>query len=435
MILIGKLLVLVLWLGTPLAFKKDNKCTSVLENHVLSPINISAWTKYELFSDEEREIVSRAWDEALTCFGFVIITGHNISSGIISKTRHESLSFFEKPLEEKKFHTFSEKYGSPSGGYNPIGNEAVSRSLSDNLSDMPDSVESFVFRNYPSTYKSPNHTFLSDIEATDIYFRQIETLVHNLHRISALALGLDDIDFFKSFFTDDSDGTPGSAADSCGDKTETSIVSPYIQHQHFGTLKLSYYPAFSHAENQDNLSNTTRMRYGAHTDYVTFTVLSPDPYDWRERESGGLEVRLSYTEQWIPVNTSDIIESFSPSFFSRECFMNSSESRNRDMIPCQDGGMTPTEDRDPHTDWLPLVINAGDLTHLWTNGRWHSPLHRVVSPSDRSPASRRARLSLVFFTGPVGNPLITPLSNQGAPRYKPVRSMDHLLMKLQRSRT
>jgi len=140
-------------------------------------------------------------------------------------------------------------------------------------------------------------------------------------------------------------------------------------------LKLSWYPAVP-----DTGGDGRQPRYGAHTDYTGFTLLRQDP------AVGGLEVQLSGGE-WLPV---------------------------------------PAEQGDG------LVVNAGDLIQVWSNDRWKSPVHRVAAPTGEAAA--RARLSLVFFTGPPGDTLVEALPGTWGPHnpkhYPPVSARAHLLQKL-----
>jgi hypothetical protein len=111
---------------------------------------------------------------------------------------------------------------------------------------------------------------------------------------------------------------------------------------------------------------------------------------------------------------------------------------------------------------------AGDLIQRWTNDYWHSPLHRVVTsaavdnqsaadntaaeeaspaptpaPVDIASAAVASRQAIVFFTGPLEDCIVealdpslmrnVPLSAMSATRYPPIRSGDHLLMKLNRT--
>ena len=165
-------------------------------------------------------------------------------------------------------------------------------------------------------------------------------------------------------------------------------------------LRLASYPPCSPDPDcpADNIS--AGLRYGAHTDYTGFTILWPDPH------IGGLEV-------FIPDSSS------------------ASEQGQWVACPPRPGA---------------FVVNAGDLIQRWTNDHWVSNLHRVVSsrPSSNSMSSgpsgaapenhERARLSLVYFTGPnfatVCECLPSPLCSPQAPQYPPVTAGAHLRAKV-----
>ena len=131
-------------------------------------------------------------------------------------------------------------------------------------------------------------------------------------------------------------------------------------------LRLASYP---------ELPDPTVFRYGLHTDYLTFTILrATDP---------GLEVQLP-------------------------------------------NGTFVAVGPDPNS----LIVNAGDLTDLWTNGKWRSAPHRVVPVPSHNGVSR-PRSALVFFTGPSLSKLISPiLSDDDLPRYDPVIAGDYLHYKI-----
>jgi len=113
-------------------------------------------------------------------------------------------------------------------------------------------------------------------------------------------------------------------------------------------------------------------KYGPHTDYTGFTLLNA--------EKSGLQVW--YDNQWVDV-------------------------------PC-------VADR--------LVVNAGDLLPIWTNGRFRSALHQVVATEETATADR---LSIVFFTGPSDDALVEPIVLDGeTPSYEAVISGEHLRSKL-----
>jgi isopenicillin N synthase-like dioxygenase len=80
-----------------------------------------------------------------------------------------------------------------------------------------------------------------------------------------------------------------------------------------------------------------------------------------------------------------------------------------------------------------FVVNVGDLMARWTNGRWRSTLHRVINPPRELTGSTR-RLSIVAFTGPNEDTLVSALPSCVGPGYPsplpPVRAGDYVWAKL-----
>ena len=86
---------------------------------------------------------------------------------------------------------------------------------------------------------------------------------------------------------------------------------------------------------------------------------------------------------------------------------------------------------DVQADPSRLVVNAGDLIPVWTNGAFHSALHRVVATEE---TRAHQRLSIVFFTGPSDDTLVTPIVRDGEQRrFQPVTAGEHLRAKLEAS--
>ncbi|MGR3661762.1 MAG: isopenicillin N synthase family dioxygenase [Paracoccaceae bacterium] len=136
-------------------------------------------------------------------------------------------------------------------------------------------------------------------------------------------------------------------------------------------LRALNYPA------QDRPAEKGQLRAGAHTDYGSLTILLPEP------GSRGLEI-LTPQGDW------------------------------RAVPPIPDT----------------FVINIGDLMQRWTNDRWHSTLHRVVTPPDW--ATRR-RQSLAFFHQPNWDAEITclPGCEGESVLHQPVNSGPYLMQKFQ----
>ena len=154
-------------------------------------------------------------------------------------------------------------YGNPLGGYTPVGVEAVSRSNDGVFTVAPDNVESYVYNRQSLLEKTTEKRDLLSFE----YFAEMESLIKILHRISASALGLPNINFFEDYYSPQAP-TSGNA------------------------LRFAHYPPST--DGQYGLSNVEQRvdRYGAHTDYQGFTILHPDYKDWTSDSSGGLEIKL-----------------------------------------------------------------------------------------------------------------------------------------------
>ncbi|QEV37211.1 isopenicillin N synthase family oxygenase [Streptomyces nodosus] len=117
------------------------------------------------------------------------------------------------------------------------------------------------------------------------------------------------------------------------------------------TQSINWYPSL------DTVGTTAegQMRVGPHTDFGTITLLD------RQQGVSGLEV-------WNE----------------------------------EDGWFAP-----PFVEGT-LVVNLGDLTNQWTNGRWRSLLHRVLAPSASAP--QEEMVSLVYFFDADPEAEIVPLA-------------------------
>lgn len=146
--------------------------------------------------------------------------------------------------------------------------------------------------------------------------------------------------------------------------------------RHPSAMRAINYPA------QSKPPGPGQLRAGAHTDYGSLTILLAEP------DPGGLEI---YTPdgEWL-------------------------------AVPSVRGA---------------FIVNIGDLLARWTNDRWVSTLHRVVSPSP-DDRLRERRQSIAFFHQPNWDAEICCLSTCLAPgekpKYAPVTSGAHLREKFRR---
>ena len=144
--------------------------------------------------------------------------------------------------------------------------------------------------------------------------------------------------------------------------------------RHFSILSAHHYPALTEAPLPGQL------RTGAHTDYGAMTILA------MTEAKGGLEVERNGT--WLPVRPG------------------------------------PGD----------LVVNLGDMMQRWTNDRWRSTMHRVVTPETLGDAASR-RLSVGYFMHPDFDARIAclpPCEGAGA-KYPPISAGGHIRAKIEAS--
>lgn len=262
-------------------------------------IDVSSWIDFALnlrnnqnnienYNDllnEKHKQCSYLWNQCLHNNGYAVIIGHGISEELFKKMNKDMKDFFNKPYNVKKQYNHG-KYGHPLGGYTGIGNEIVSLSninndtidsksdnnnndkislISNNKIETKlkfDPVENFVFTSCPSNYKSSNGELSSPFECSIEYYKEMNQLLDILHMISCDALEIEDLHYFKQFYYHDNE----------------------IINNNGNVLRLAYYPSIDNINGDNNQTDNKLynhdIRYGAHTDYQGFTILSPDKNDW-----------------------------------------------------------------------------------------------------------------------------------------------------------
>lgn len=139
------------------------------------------------------------------------------------------------------------------------------------------------------------------------------------------------------------------------------------------TQNVNWYPSLDAVgELQDG-----QMRVGPHTDFGSLTLLDRQP------GVGGLEI-WNEEDGW-----------FAPPF-------------------------------EPGT----LVVNLGDLMHLWTDGRWRSLRHRVLAPSNAAPEEELVSLVFFFEADPDAQIIPLPAPAGGGLGLSPVVAGESILEKV-----
>ena len=293
-------------------------------------------------------------DRTCTEIGFFTITGHGVPPAVRSALSTKAHAFFALPMEEKR-RAMPADIKVPRG-YKPIGYEALGYGNA-NMTP-PDLKEYYHFgrETWPDEpyFTSPEgrRYFIQNLWPADPpgfgaaaarYYAEMERLVGELMRLSALGLRLD-----EHFFDDKID-------------------------KHITAMRLNFYPEVREPPEPGQL------RGGEHTDYGLLTILNG------EAVPGGLQIRPR-DGGWIDVETA----------------------------PDQ------------------FVINIGDLLMRWTNDRWVSNVHRVVTPPASSAGSKR--LSIAFFHHPNYDARIECIAPPGKAKYPPVGSGEYRDLKYRQTR-
>ena len=145
---------------------------------------------------------------------------------------------------------------------------------------------------------------------------------------------------------------------------------------HTSALRALNYPPNQHAP----LPN--QQRAGAHTDYGSLTILLPD------NTVGGLEVKHQ-DSNWIPINAEENT----------------------------------------------FIVNIGDMMARWTNDRWVSTMHRVITPNQNEGGISKRRQSIAYFQNPNFDAeiscLSTCLSDGLSPKYQSIKAGNYLMGRFQ----
>lgn len=310
---------------------------------------------------EARAEVARQWHAAFSTIGFASVVGHGIAPETLAAIQQVSRSFFDLPLPQKQLSSFPGQ--KQSQGYYQVGVETVNKAFASasGKAAPPDLVETLTFAfvdweeegatsDFERTIFRPNLWPETPADLNDVvrdYYERVRHIALVLMDISAQALELP-VDYFAPNY----------------ERIATS-------------LRLAHYPE------QVVEPEPGQLRYGAHTDYMGYTILLQDD------APGGLQVRDA-DGSWIDA-------------------------------PPRSGAFT---------------VNCGDLLSRWTNGRFRSNIHRVVNPPRSATGSSR-RISVVMFTGPdyaAEISCIPTCATEARPaRFAPIRCWDHFQQKVNAS--
>lgn len=215
--------------------------------------------------------IAEAIHAACTDIGFFAITGHRVPDAKRDALLSASHAFFEQSMEEK-LRAAPDDPETPRG-YRVFQGEALGRVTED---DAPPDLKEFYHIGPDAWPEDDYHTgadgqryFIPNRwpshpaefrEASLAYYREMETLEHQLLRLSAIGLGMP-----EAFFDDKID-------------------------RHVTAMRINHYPP------QTEPAASGQIRAGAHTDYGGMTILLG------EDGPGGLQVKTRQGD-WIDVET------------------------------------------------------------------------------------------------------------------------------------
>jgi isopenicillin N synthase-like dioxygenase len=308
---------------------------------------------FRLGTHDDRRRTAQAFGAAFEDVGFAIVAGHGVPEALGARAHAAAVEFFALPTADKMAAAIPERI--KVRGYMPFGIESVARTHEGET--PPDLCEALVFS---AMHLDPESALPGGVSAATgnivparpadlfgayrAYFLAMRELSGLLFRLAALSLDLPEGHF-----------------------------GPYVDRRR-GKLRTVHYPE------QAVAPLPGQLRYGAHTDFGSLTILRQDD------APGGLQAQFK-TGEWA------------------------------DVKPI------------PGT----FVVNAGDLMARWTNDRWRSGVHRVVNPPRDARGSTR-RVSLVFFSEVNEDAIIECLPTcrgvANPAKYLPISAEAHRLRKI-----
>ena len=339
----------------------------------------------ELSSDQLQ--ITEQIDQALSEFGFVLVTGHGCSVETFDAVYQEGKKFFNSSNLNKR--GYDRKLGYGYGGY--LNNSESGGKLTGENSKTSDKIESLTMRGLGLVKKEEvvqkgqgvqcnTHPYfgqdMSEVPYPDSIppnlLRPVLTMHDALHpfktlltRIAEKALGLNigELAPLKAI--------KKIEKSNCTSSDESKI--PFLPSR--GGLRLAYYPELDSElmgkldKPPDNSGNETPTSgYGAHADSGGAVVLRLD----RENPIG---TEVLYKGKWLSVPIPGEV-----------CTgMNTSFAKIPDDM---------------------IVLNGGTVLQRLTQGRWKAAIHRVVRRNCRE------RLSIVYGAMVPGNDVILSSSHQ-----------------------
>jgi isopenicillin N synthase-like dioxygenase len=342
----------------------------------------------------DTEAVVAAIGEACRTYGFFTVVGHGVPEEIDQRAWDQARAFFDLN-EAQKHEVVMPEAGYPYG-YAPFTFERLASSLGDVT--PPDLKETYTVGpvdDPPRPAVDPNEAWArlptlwpsvlpAAKPAFEDYYRAMSDLAERIMQLCALALNLDE-HYFDSLIN-----------------------------AHISALRFLNYPELA------TPPLPGQLRAGAHTDYGTITILR------QEQKLGGLQV---------------LSPSLAASQVQSDWQKQVRPIRLAGRLKAPSVRVTESARQSLTEEWLDVpyvpgsyVVNLGDAMARWTNDRWRSTLHRVLTPPiDANEPTRRQ--SIAFFHNANWEAIIECLptchSATAPPVYAPIAAGPHLMAKFQ----
>lgn len=204
--------------------------------------------------------VRRQVDQACRDTGFLIVTGHGVSPGLLDTVRGIAAEFFARPVAQKRQYSMRwlDSRGWEGADRSSLAETSASEADAEKAPDLRESFGLGPLAAVPDMSEREAPFFRDNIwpdepaqmrPVFEAYYREMEALSARILALFAAALGLP-----RNYFADKND-------------------------RHLSHLVINHYPA------QEAPPKPNQIRAGAHTDFGDFTILYPDA------KIGGLQVR------------------------------------------------------------------------------------------------------------------------------------------------
>lgn len=253
----------------------DDTAGAAPTDNPIQVISLAPWFDGDA---EQQAAVAAAVDESLRQAGFLVVVDHGVDTTLPARLRAEADAFFTRPEDEKLPYRVAQLGDL---GWVPYGLEANGYIFGEDT--PPDMKESFVVGMAHLGDREPvgpnvwpaEHPAMRDLVGE--YLEQVERLHMELLRILAMALGLDDLEFFVD-----------------------------QESQAHNVLNVNWYPPLV----RTGAVQDDQYRIGPHTDFGSITILDRQPGTGclQVQDAAGTWQDAAFVADSLTINVGDLLE-------------------------------------------------------------------------------------------------------------------------------